>query len=266
MMSSTVRGELAGVDGLLIDIDGVLTVGWSPIEGASEALAGLRGAGVPFRLVTNTTELSQRELVEALDRAGFDVRADEVITAAVMTAEYLREHHPGAACFVLGGSQGAEDLDGVRLVQEGADVVVIGGASRAFSFDDMNHALRLVLDGAALVGMHGAISWMTAEGMALDPGVILLRGLEAATGRVAVVCGKPAPEAFASALRLLDLPAERVAMVGDDLDTDVLAAQAFGLKGVLVRTGKFRQDALDRSAGVPDLVLDSIGELPEALR
>src|SRR5712691_390558 len=115
MMSGTVSGELAGVEGLLIDIDGVLTVGWSPIAGAAEALARLRSAGVPFRLVTNTTELSRRELVAALQRAGFDVRAEEVITAAVMTAEYLRANHPGAGCFVLGGAEGAEDLDGVRM-------------------------------------------------------------------------------------------------------------------------------------------------------
>src|SRR5204863_3830836 len=101
---------------------------------------------------------------------------------------------------------------------------------------------------------------------ALDPGVILLRGLEAATGRVAVVCGKPSPEAFASAIRLLGLPAARVAMVGDDIETDVLAAQAAGLTGVLVRTGKFRQEALDRSKEIPDLVLDSISDLPSALR
>ena len=265
-MSDTVRGRIAGVDGVLIDIDGVLTVGWNPIAGAAEALDRLRTDGVPFRLVTNTTELSRRALVAALHRAGFDVRAEEVITAALMTVEYLRVNHPEAGCFVLGGDEGAEDLDGVRLVRDGADVVVIGGASRAFSFDEMNKALRLVLDGAALVGMHGAISWMTEEGMALDPGVVLLRGLEAATGRVAVVCGKPSPEAFSSALRLLGLAAERAAMVGDDIETDVLAAQAAGLTGVLVKTGKFRQDALVRSKERPDFVLDSIADLPDALR
>ena len=102
--------------------------------------------------------------------------------------------------------------------------------------------------------------------MALDPGVVLLRGLEAATGRVAVVCGKPSPEAFSSALRLLGLAAERAAMVGDDIETDVLAAQAAGLTGVLVKTGKFRQDALVRSKERPDFVLDSIADLPDALR
>ena len=265
-MSGGVAGALAGVDGLLIDIDGVLAVSWRAVPGAPEALAGLRATGVPFRLMTNTTELTRRELVAVLGRVGFDVRADEVLTAALMAAEYLRANHPGARCFLLGGAESNEDLEGIDLVRDAPDVVVIGGASRAFPWEEMNRALRFVLGGAALVGMHASLSWMTEEGMVLDPGVILLRGLEAAAGRMAVVCGKPSPEAFASALRLLGLPGERAAMVGDDLETDVLAAQAVGLTGVLVRTGKFRHDVLERSARRPDHVLDSIADLPEALQ
>jgi ribonucleotide monophosphatase NagD (HAD superfamily) len=182
-----------------------------------------------------------------------------------MTADYLRTQYSGATCFVVGGADSAEDFEGIELGREGAEVVVIGGASWALSYDDMNTALRLVLDGAALIGMHSTFSWMTDEGMVLDSGVVLLRGLEAATGRTAVVCGKPAQQAFVAGLHSLDLPAERVAMVGDDVNTDVLAAQASGLTGVLVRTGKFRQDMLEMAGGHPDLVIDSIVNLPDLL-
>ena len=256
--------ELRGVDGLLIDIDGVLTVSWQPLPGAPEALAMLRRAGVPFRLMTNTTEITRHALVEKLVRAGFDVDVRDIATASALTAEYLRAAHPGARCFVLGGRP--EDLDGIDLTDEGdADVVVIGGASWSFRWEDMNHALRLVLDGAALVGMHRTLSWMTDEGMVLDAGVMLLQGLEAAAGRPAVVCGKPSPEAFRAGLGMLGLPAERVAMVGDDVTTDVLAGQACGLKGILVRTGKFREDSLQQAAGRPDHVFDSIVDVIDAL-
>jgi HAD superfamily hydrolase (TIGR01450 family) len=146
-----------------------------------------------------------------------------------------------------------------------ADVVVIGGASWTFRWEEMNHALRLVLAGAALVGMHRTLSWMTDDGMVLDAGVMLLQGLEAAAGRQSVVCGKPSPEAFHAGLGMLGLGPQRVAMIGDDVATDVLAAQACGLTGILVRTGKFREESLRQAEGRPDHVFDSIVDVVEAL-
>ena len=256
---------LAGIRGLLIDIDGVLAVSWRAIEGAPQALSALRSGGVPFRLLTNTTELTRRELVALLRGAGFEVRDEEVITAALMTAEYLRTHHAGARCFLVGGAESPEDLEGIELVTDRPDVVVIGGTSKALTWEETNQALRFVLGGAELVGMHATISWMTEEGIVLDPGVMLLRALEAASGQTAVVCGKPSPEAFGAALGLLGLAAGEAAMIGDDLETDVLAAQAVGMIGVLVQTGKFRREALERSDGQPDLVLESIREVPALL-
>ena len=257
--------DLRDVEGVLIDIDGVLAVSWEAIPGAPGTLSRLRSSGIPFRLMTNTTEVTRRALVETLAEGGFDVEAGDIVTATLMTADYLRTEHPEARCFLLGGPDSAEDLEGIRLVREGADVVVIGGSSESFEWRDVNHALRLILDGAPLIGMHKTFSWMTADGMVLDTGAMLLHALEAATGREAVVCGKPSPQAFTTGLHELGLPADRVAMVGDDLKTDVLAAQACGLRGVLVRTGKFREDMLDRAEGRPDVVIESIAGLPDLL-
>src|SRR6266540_4239188 len=108
--------ELPPIDGLLIDIDGVLTVSWAPIPGAPGALRRLDELGVPFRLLTNTTELSRKELRRALIGAGFAVRLDQLLTAPVLTASYLREHHPGGRCFLLGSDAAAQDLEGIDLV------------------------------------------------------------------------------------------------------------------------------------------------------
>jgi HAD superfamily hydrolase (TIGR01458 family) len=258
--------DLSRVEGLLIDIDGVLTVSGVPIAGSPEAVARLRAAGVPFRLMTNTTEMTRRELVRQLAGAGFGVATEEIVTAVLMTADYLKSEHPGARCFLLGGPDSTEDLEGIELARDHADVVVIGGSSRSFDWDDMNHALRLALDGAPLVGMHRTVAWMVTDGLALDTGVMLLNAIEAATGREAVVCGKPAQQAFKAGLHELGLPAERVAMVGDDVNTDALAAQSCGVAGVLVRTGKFREDVLERATGTPDAVIDSLADLPGLLR
>lgn len=253
---------MGSIDGVLLDIDGVLTVSWEPIPGAVEALRWLRERGIPFRLITNTTTHAREDLAATLREAGFDVRAEEVVTAVVATASYLRAHHPDAGVFVLSDGDPRGDLEGVRLVPvEEAEVVVLGGACEAFSYEAINRIFRRLMGGATLVGMHRNLYWRTAEGLQLDAGAYIA-GLEEATGRRAAVCGKPSAAFFEEALRLLGVPAERAAMVGDDVVNDVLGAQRAGLTGVLVRTGKFLPSDLEREEGRPDHVLGSVADLP----
>ncbi len=257
---------MAWVDGVLLDIDGVLTVAWEAIPGASEALVEVRDRGVPLRFVTNTTSRTRSEISVLLRKAGFAADVEEILTAPAATAAYLRANHPGGRCFVLTSGDVSADLIGVELVTEGpADVVVIGGAGMVFTHDQLNHAFRLLLDGAGFVAMHRNIYWRTADGLSLDSGAYVM-ALEAATGLRAVVVGKPAPEFFGSALEALGLPKERVAMVGDDIVNDVLGAQTAGLHGVLVRTGKYRRDAVESADGRPEVIIDSVADLPELLR
>lgn len=261
-MSDAPRGP---VEGLLLDLDGVLVVSWKPIDGAIDTIARLRERGIPFRIMTNTTSHSRVDLSEQLRGSGFDIPAYEILTAPAATGAYLRAHYPGSRVYLLGETGVAQDLDGVTLVDdEPADVVVIGGADEAFIFGNFNKAFRMLLGGASLVAMHRNFSWLTDEGLCLDAGAYVL-GLEAATGLTAAITGKPSPDFFESGLDSLGLPAERVAMVGDDLDHDVLAAQTMGMTGVLTRTGKFRQERVDASDDRPDHVVDSIADVPVAL-
>ena len=253
------------VEGVLLDIEGTLVVGGDPIEGAARTLERLRSIGIPFRLASNSTGASRPELRASLAALGIDVGLEDIVTAPVLTAAYLRSRHPGARCMLLGEGGAASDLEGVELVEGPADVVIVAGADRAFTWENLNWAYRLLLDGAALVAMHRNLSWRTEDGMALDSGAFLL-GLERASGIQATVIGKPSPDFFAQAVGLLGVAPDRAAMVGDDLENDVLAAQALGLTGVLVRTGKFRPDGLERSPDQPDHVIGSIADLPGLLR
>jgi HAD superfamily hydrolase (TIGR01458 family) len=252
------------VDGLLLDMDGVLALSFAPLPGAVETIAWIRERGIPFRIVTNTTTHTRAELATTLHDGGFDLEAADIVTAVTGTAAYLAEHHAGARVLLLTDGDAREDLEGVTLVgaDERADVVVLGGASDDFTYAAMNRIFQLVMDGAALIGMHRNLYWRTADGLELDGGAYLA-GLEAAAGVTATVCGKPSPPFFESALALLGLPADRVAMVGDDIVNDVLGAQTCGLTGVLVRTGKFME--ADLAKGTPDHVLDSFADLPGLL-
>jgi len=252
------------VDGVLLDIDGVLATSWEPIPGAVETIAWLRAEGVPFRLITNTTTHTRHALAATLGAGGFDITADEIVTAVTATATYLRSRHANATVFVLSDGDPSGDLDGITIGGiDVADVIVLGGANASFSYATMNQIFRRLMEGATLIGMHRNLFWRTTDGWELDGGAFLT-GLETAAGVEATICGKPARAYFEAALTPMGVPAARSVMVGDDIVNDIAGGQAAGCRGVLVRTGKYRPGDEDR--GTPDAALDSIAELPAWLR
>jgi len=260
--------EIDQIRAVLLDIDGVLTVSWEALPGAVEAYDALVAAGLRVALVTNTTSRTRTAIGDTLRGAGFAVGDEQIVTAPIATAAYLAEHHPGARCLLLSSGDVAADLAGVHLAgpeESEIDVVLVGGGGPELDYAALNRAFGALRDGAALVAMHRSLYWRTDAGLQLDAGAFVA-ALEAAADVEAVVVGKPARGLFEAALATLGAGAAEAVMVGDDLDSDVLAAQDLGLTGVLVRTGKFRPEALERSAGLPDAVLDSVADLPAWLR
>jgi HAD superfamily hydrolase (TIGR01458 family) len=253
---------------VLIDIDGVLTVSWQPLPGAVAALARLRAAALPLALVTNTTSRPRASIAAALGAAGFPVTAADILTAPAVAAGYLRERYPGVRCLLLNSGQIAEDLAGVTLIGDDdpgpVDVVLVGGAGEEFSYRALNRAFGRLHSGARLVAMHRSLYWRTSGGLQLDSGAFVA-GLERAAGIEAEVVGKPAAAFFATALAHLGADAAHTLMVGDDIETDVLAAQRCGLTGVLVKTGKYLPSAHRGASGTPDHVLGSFAGLPGLL-
>jgi HAD superfamily hydrolase (TIGR01458 family) len=252
------------VGAVLLDIDGVLTISWEEIPGASAAVEHLRRQEIPFRLLTNTTTHTRKELAGTLGAAGISVSPEEIVTAVVGTAAYLRANHPGSRCFLLSDGDAREDLPGVELVDDHPDVIVIGGASDDFSYRTIDRVFGMLVAGAKLIAMHRNLYWRTSEGLQLDSGAYV-KGLEEAAGVSATIVGKPAASFFRAALEPFAVEAESAWMVGDDVENDVLAAQALGMTGVLVRTGKFRDEDLARDPGRPDHVVDSVADLPALL-
>ena len=258
---------MAQIKAVLIDIDGVLTVSWRALPGAAEALARLRRMGLSLRLVTNTTSRTRSWMATRLSAQGFPVHPQDLITAPGATAALLRERFPGARCLVVNSGDLQGDLPGVTLVgltSDTVDVVVIGGAGPEFSYEVLDRVFTHLQRGAALVAMNRNLYWATDQGLRLDAGAFLL-GLEAASGVPVTMTGKPAASFFAAALAEVHAAAEETIMVGDDVDSDVLAGQAVGLRGVLVKTGKFLPRDLDRVDPPVDHVIDSFVDLPELI-
>ncbi|UQA92243.1 HAD-IIA family hydrolase [Streptomyces halobius] len=262
------------IGAVLIDIDGVLTVSWKPLPGAVEAMERLRANGLPLLLVTNTTSRTRASIAGKLAASGFPVGVDDILTAPAATAAYLRRHYPGARCLLLNTGDVSDDLSGITLVDatEAAgdedaarpDVIVFGGAGDAFTYPALNAAFGHLQRGVPLVAMHRNLYWRTAGGLDLDTGAFLL-GLERAARTEAVITGKPAEAFFAAALAHLDATPSGTLMVGDDIESDVLAAQRSGITGVLVKTGKYLPETHEAADGTPDHVLDSFADLPALL-
>lgn len=255
--------SLRGVKGLLVDLDGTVYVGDEAIPGVRAALESLRAAGVPMRFLTNTTTRPRNALVAKLASMGLDIHADEILTAPRVAAEVLRQRGITRAYFLLKPAVLA-DLDSIEPVETGAQAVVIGDMGEDFTYARLNHAFRILLDGAEFYALAENRMYKRADGMCLDVGAFV-RGLEYASRRTAILLGKPAPAFFQTALATLGLPASEVACIGDDLEGDVGGAQGASLRGVLVRTGKFREEDLVASSIRPDAVLESFADVPKAL-
>jgi phospholysine phosphohistidine inorganic pyrophosphate phosphatase len=249
----------------LLDMNGVLYQGEHAVPGASEAVLWLREQRIPHLFLTNTTSRPRSSLVEKL--AGLGIRADahSILTPPVAAVEWLRAHAPGPAAFFVPEAT-ASDFEALPLLsreaRSGAASVVVGDLGSAWDFDTLNRAFRLLMDDPCpvLVALGMTRYWRAHDGLRLDVAPFIA-ALECATGARAVVIGKPARPFFEVAMGRLHHRADEVVMIGDDIVGDVEGAQRSGIRGVLVRTGKFRESDLE--AGIrPDAVLDSIDDLP----
>jgi HAD superfamily hydrolase (TIGR01458 family) len=247
---------LMRLKGLLVDLDGTLYVGDEPVEGAREAIARLKSSGFAIRYVTNTTRKPRREVCEHLRSLGFEVEEAEIFTPARAAAGLIGDR----SCFPLVDESLLEDLEGVTLSQDRPYYVLVGDLGEGFTYDRLNAAFRRLMDGAELLALQRNRYWRQEDGLALDAGPFVA-ALEYASGKSATVIGKPEKNFFRLALQELGLGPHEVAMVGDDAEADVAGARAAGLKGIQVKTGKYRPE----TEGAPDLTLESFAGLPETL-
>jgi HAD superfamily hydrolase (TIGR01458 family) len=254
----------SGLAGLMLDLDGVLYVEDEPVPGAVEAVRRLRERGLALRFVTNTTSRPRRQILARLTRLGCEVPPDELLTPAALAVRYCRDRGHERVALVMNEAVREDFAALVAADDDDVDAVIIGDCGDAFGYAVLNRAFRHVMGGAELIALQKNRYWRTPDGLSLDVGPFVA-ALEYATDRDAVVIGKPAPEFFASALAGMALSAEQVAMVGDDVESDIGGALSAGLAGILVRTGKFRAEALRRATPQPTAVVESIADVPSLL-
>ena len=252
------------IRGFLFDLDGVLYTGDRPVPGAAKVLDRLRNRGVPVRFLSNSTRRSRASVAARLRGMGFSIGEHEILTPGVVAAAGLRREGKTAFLVTMGDAHRDFGDAGVTLDEDHPDAVVVGDAGDRFTYDLLNRVMRMVLAGADLLALEKDRTWLGEDGLMLSAGPFVA-ALEYATGKEAICIGKPSPGFFAAALDGLGVHAPEAAMVGDDILTDIGGAQRCGIQGILVRTGKYREETLASSGITPDHIIDSVADLSTLL-
>lgn len=255
--------SVQNIKAVLFDIDGVLYIGDSVVPGAIDAVARLKAKGVPLRFITNTTTQSHAQLCEKVNKLGFSVTPQEILSAPQAAVISLRRMKKPRCLFVL-DERVLGDFSEFGADESFPDVVVVGDIGDKWSYALLNKVFTLVRKGAHLIALHKNRFWQTEKGLQMDIGAFVT-GIEYATGKRATIMGKPSPAFFNIALHELGVAAHEVAIVGDDIDSDIGGGQEAGIRGILVETGKYREEYGRESSVKPDLQLKSVADLPQAL-
>jgi NagD protein len=255
----------APIKSWLMDMDGVLVREQDPIPGANEFLTRLKELGLPFLLLTNNSIYTQRDLAARLHRTGLDVPEESIWTSALATAQFLGDQRPGGTAFVIGESGLTTALHdhGYTITERDPDYVVLG-ETRTYSFERITQAIRLVADGSRFIATNPDNVGPTPDGPLPATGSVAAL-ISRATGVDPYYVGKPNPLMMRSALNAIQAHSETTAMIGDRMDTDVVAGLEAGLETILVLSGVTSPGEAERYSYRPSRIVDSVAELVEGL-
>lgn len=246
--------------GYLIDMDGVLYRGKQLIPGSDYFIQQLRAKNIPFRLLTNNSQRTRRDVVTKLGRLGINVEEEHVFTSAMATARFLANQKPGGTAFVIGegGLLTALHLNGYSVVDTDPDYVVVG-EGRTFNLEQVDAAVRMIVRGAKLIATNLDPNCPIENSVRPGCGAMVAM-LETATGLKAFSVGKPSPIMMRAARKEMGLTTDETAIIGDTMETDILGGVQLGYHSVLVLSGGTSSDDLGRFAYEPEVVVASLAE------
>jgi NagD protein len=251
--------------GFLLDMDGVIYRGSELIPGAQAFIQNLRETDTRFLFLTNNSQRTRRDVALKLCRMGVEATERDIFTCSMATARFVAQQKPNGSAFVIGegGLLNALHLNGYSVVEENPDYVIVG-EGRTMTFEMIEKAVRLVSNGARLIATNLDPNCPTEAGIRPGCGAIAAM-IESATGKKAFSAGKPSPIMMRAARKQLGLTSEETVMVGDTMETDILGGVGLGYRTILVMSGGTVREDLPKFAYSPDLVLESVADIPETL-
>ena len=263
MEDQKILEELRKKRGFICDMDGVIYHGNRLLPGVKEFVDWLYAEKKNFLFLTNSSERSPKELQQKLKRMGLDVDESHFYTSALATARFISSQAPGCSAYVIGGAGLIMALHdaGITMNDIDPDYVVIGEGN-TYNYENILKAVRLVLKGAKLIGTNSDVTGPAEDGL-IPACRAMISPIEMATGQTAYFVGKPNPLMMRTGLRILGVHSEDAVMIGDRMDTDIVAGIETGLSTILVLSGVTERAAIKRFPYRPSLVLNGVGDLPE---
>lgn len=252
--------------GFICDMDGVIYHGNKVLPGVKEFINWLQQENKEYLFLTNNSGMTPKELQQKLERMGLDVAEEHFYTSALATAEFLKTQAPGCSVYAIGeaGLLNALYDAGITMNDVNPDYVVVG-EGRTYSLDTLTKAVNLVLNGARLIGANSDLSGPIENGIA--PACrALIAPIEMATGKKAYFCGKPNPLMMRTGLRMLGCHSEDAVIIGDRMDTDIIAGTESGIDTVLVLSGVSSKETPGRFAYQPTVILGGVGDIVTAAK
>lgn len=245
----------------LIDMDGVLVSGRTIIPGADQFLGRLKARGAKFLVLTNNPLYTPGDLAHRLQTTGLDIPAERLFTSAMATAQFLRSQRPGGKAFVIGESGLTEAVHnaGYVITDRDPDYVVLG-ETNSYNVELITKAVRLVAGGARFVATNPDPSGPSEHGLVPACGAMAAL-IERASGVSPFYVGKPNPLMMRTALNYLGVHSENTVMVGDRMDTDIVAGVESGMETILVLTGVTRREQVARFPYQPTRILESVADI-----
>jgi NagD protein len=245
----------------ITDMDGVLLKGEQVIPGAERFIARLEEMGREYLVLTNNSLYTPRDLAHRLHNIGLEIPIERIFTSAMATASFLQSQRPGGTAFVIGESGLTQAIHGIGYVITDIDPdYVVLGETKGYNYESITKAIRLIEAGARFIATNPDVTGPTEAGIV--PGCGAMAALiRTATGKAPFYVGKPNPLMMRSALNYLDVHSEDTVMVGDRMDTDIVAGVESGMRTILVLTGVTRREDIERYPYRPTWVLESVAEI-----
>jgi NagD protein len=245
----------------MTEMDGVLIKGQTMIPGADQFISRLQEKEIPYLVLTNNPSYTQRDLAHRLDNIGLNVPPERIFTSAMATAHFLDSQRPDGTAFVIGDSGLTEAVHGVGYVITDIepDYVVLG-ETKTYNYEMLTKAIRLINDGARFVATNPDPSGPEEHGLVPACGAVAAL-IEKATGKAPFFVGKPNPLMMRTALNYLGIHSEETMMIGDRMDTDIVAGVESGMMTTLVLSGVTKADEIENYPYRPGQVLAGIADL-----